>query len=228
MIMTERLDLFPTPVLKSHPPNADSLNQSLLEAIRERRDAAKGVDRSNIGGWHSSTDMTNWGGEPARRLAEFAVQEVSQHMIDIAAAGKRQFTWGIEMWANINGPGDSNQLHCHPGAYWSGVYYPDPGGAEEAGNGGELMLEDPRYPKAYSTVPDLVLRLADREAMYSQVSIRPAPGLLVLFPAWLRHSVRPHRGSRERVSVAINLSLVNAFLESQGNEQGLGLNIKNP
>ena len=225
--MTERLDLFPTPILKATPPNADSLNESLLDAIRQQRDARKGVDRSNIGGWHSSTDMTDWGGEPARRLAEFAVQEASQHMIDIAAAGKRQFNWGVEMWANINGPGDANQLHCHPGAYWSGVYYPDPGGAEEEGNGGELMLEDPRYPTAYSTVPDLVLRLADREAMRSQVAIRPAAGLLVLFPSWLRHSVRPHHGDRERVSVAINLSLAGALPEFQGNEQSVGLNIKN-
>jgi uncharacterized protein (TIGR02466 family) len=228
MTMTERLDLFPTPILKAHPPDADSLSQALLEAIRQHRDAEKGIDRSNIGGWHSSTDMTEWGGEPARGLGEFAVQEVSQHMIDIAAAGKRQFDWGVEMWANINGPGDSNQLHCHPGAYWSGVYYPDPGGAEEEGNGGELVLEDPRYPMAYATVPDLVLRLADKEAMFSQVAIRPAPGLLVLFPSWLRHSVRPHEGTRERVSVAINLSLVNAFLESQDKKQVVDLNIKIP
>ncbi len=209
--MTERLDLFPTPILKTHPPDAGSLNQALLGAILEQRDAGKGIDRSNLGGWHSSTDMTDWGGEPARNLAEFAVQEASQHMIDIAADGKRQFNWGVDMWANINGPGDANQLHCHPGAYWSGVYYPDPGGAEREGSGGELILEDPRYPKAYSTVPDLVLRTADREAMYSQVAIRPAAGLLVLFPSWLRHSVRPHHGERERVSVAINLSLVAAF-----------------
>ena len=217
--MTERLDLFPTPILKARPPNADILAKALLAAIRQQRDAGEGIDRSNIGGWHSSNDMTDWGGEPARELAEFAVQEVTQHMIDIAAEGKRQFNWGVDMWANINKPGDANQLHCHPGAYWSGTYYPDPGGAEHEGSGGELVLEDPRYPKAYSTVPDLVLRLADKEAMYSQVAIRPEAGLLVLFPSWLRHSVRPHNGERERISVAINLSLVPAFAMPPDHEQ---------
>ena len=208
--MTERLDLFPTPVLKARPPQAETLNEALVDAIRRRRDSGKGIDRSNIGGWHSSTDMTEWGGDAARALADFAVAEVSGHMIDIASSGKRQFTWAVDMWANINGPGHANQLHCHPGAYWSGVYYPDPGGADEEGRGGELLLEDPRYPMAYSTVPDLVLRHADREPMYSQVAVRPQAGLLVMFPSWLRHSVRPHGGDRERISVAINLSLINS------------------
>lgn len=208
--MAERLDLFPTPILKARPPDAEALNRALLESIEMQRAESAGIDRSNIGGWHSDTDMTTWGGEPARSLATFAVQEVSAHMVDVAAAGKRKFDWSIEMWANVNQPGDANQLHCHPAAYWSGVYYPDPGGAEAESGGGELVLEDPRYPLAYMTVPDLLLRAQDQSPMYSQVAIRPEAGLLVLFPSWLRHSVRPHRGERARVSIAINLMLVGA------------------
>lgn len=211
--MSERLDLFPTPILKSTPDGAEALNQELLHLIRLQRDKIKGVDRSNIGGWHSSTDMTRWGGEAALKLGTFAIEVAGKHMIDVDPGGKRQFTWAIDMWANINKPGDSNQLHCHPGAYWSGVYYPDPGGAENEAGGGELVVEDPRYPTAYSTVPGLLLRHADSEAMYSQYAIRPEAGLLVMFPSWLRHSVRPHNGDRERVSVAINLSLVTAVPE---------------
>lgn len=208
--MTERLDLFATPILKASPPDAENLNKALLEVIAAHREQHPGIDRSNIGGWHSDTDMAFWGGEPAQRLADFAVREVSAHMVDIAREGKRKFNWSIEMWANINKPGDANQLHCHPAAYWSGVYYPDPGGAEVEGNGGELLLEDPRYPMAYMTVPDLVLRDAAAEPIYSQFAIRPAAGRIVLFPSWLRHSVRPHQGDRERVSIAINMVLVGA------------------
>jgi uncharacterized protein (TIGR02466 family) len=214
--MAERLDLFPTPVLKARPPHAEALNRALLESIIRQRDSNPGVNRSNIGGWHSDTDMTSWGGEPARSLATFAVQEVSGHMVDVAAAGKRKFDWSIEMWANVSGPGDANQLHCHPAAYWSGVYYPDPGGAEEESGGGELVLEDPRYPLAYMTVPDLLIRLADQSPMHSQVAMRPAAGLLVLFPSWLRHSVRPHCGNRERISIALNLMLVGTQPEPGG------------
>jgi uncharacterized protein (TIGR02466 family) len=219
--MTDRLDLFPTPILKAFPKDYEALNEALLTAIYQQRDGGKGIDRSNIGGWHSSTDMTAWAGEAARSLGTFAVEEVSQHMVDKAAAGKRQFTWAIDMWANINEVGDSNQLHCHPGAFWSGVYYPDPGGSEVEGGGGELLLEDPRYPMAYSIVPDLLLRHADREPMYSEYAIRPETGLLVMFPSWLRHSVRPHGGDRERVSVALNLSLVTTLPDEMAQGQVL-------
>jgi hypothetical protein len=30
-------------------------------------------------------------------------------------------------------------------------------------------------------------------------------GNLIVFPAWLRHGVRPFRGKRERISVAMNV-----------------------
>jgi len=59
-------------------------------------------------------------------------------------------------------------------------------------------------------VPDLLLKDAAGKSMYSQVAIRPVAGRIVLFPSWLRHSVRPHRGDRERVSIALNLVLVGA------------------
>jgi uncharacterized protein (TIGR02466 family) len=101
-------------------------------------------------------------------------------------------------------------MHCHPAAFWSAVYYPDPGGAEIDGNGGELLLEDPRYPMAYMTVPDLLLRDANNDPMQSLVSIRPVAGRIVMFPSWLRHSVRPHKGDRDRISIALNLMLLGA------------------
>ena len=208
--MTERLNLFETPILKASPPDAEALNAELLEAISVQRSKHPGIQRSNIGGWHSDTDMAAWGGEAGHTLADFAVNTASSHMVDMAPGGKRQFTWSIEMWANVTPPGCSNQLHCHPAAYWSGVYYPDPGGSEIEGNGGELLLEDPRYPMAYMTVPELLLRDENSDPMQSQFALRPVAGHIVMFPSWLRHSVRPHEGDRDRVSIAVNLMLISS------------------
>ncbi|MEM1106737.1 MAG: TIGR02466 family protein [Pseudomonadota bacterium] len=206
--MAQRFDLFTTPILTAEPPGAAALNGGLLEVIEaERARDPAGIHRSNIGGWHSAANMTAWGGEYARQLSDFAISLASGHMEDIAAAGKRDFRWGVDMWANINAAGQSNQLHCHVGAFWSAVYYVDPGAAAAPGQGGELVLEDPRYPGAYMAVADLVYRDARGKPARSQHAIRPRPGLLVMFPGWLRHSVRPFQGGGARVSVALNLSL---------------------
>ncbi|MCP4201431.1 MAG: hypothetical protein GY769_05790, partial [bacterium] len=32
-------------------------------------------------------------------------------------------------------------------------------------------------------------------------------GMIIMFPSWLQHAVRPYRGNRERISIAFNLSL---------------------
>lgn len=205
--MTDRLDLFTTPVLTAQHPEADALNAALLSAISAERARSSGVTKSNLGGWHSEATMQDWGGEAAQALSSFAISVGGGELIDISSEGKRNFQWGVQMWANVNPAGASNQLHCHPGSLWSGVYYPDPGGADAETGGGELILEDPRYPMAYGQIADLVLKYKDGSAMQSQYAIRPEAGLLVLFPSWLRHSVRPHRGDRDRISIAMNLSL---------------------
>lgn len=203
--MTERLDLFSTPILKTLWPGTQQHNQNLLQAIRQQRAASYGVQRSNIGGWQSEVDMAHWAGSSAIALAEYATNVAGEHMTDIHPKGKRTFGWHIEMWASINPPGAAHQLHCHPGAYWSGIYFLDPGGSDQPNGGGELIFEDPRYPAAYMAVPNLVLKQQTGEAMHSQYAIRPQAGLLVLFPSWLRHSVTQHRGDRESISIAINL-----------------------
>lgn len=37
--------------------------------------------------------------------------------------------------------------------------------------------------------------------------MQPKAGRLVMFPSWLLHQVRPYRGSRERISIAFNLTV---------------------
>jgi hypothetical protein len=51
--------------------------------------------------------------------------------------------WRLSVWANINQRGDFNQMHTHPGATWSGVYYVDHGAADVPANGTPIQLFDP-------------------------------------------------------------------------------------
>jgi len=187
--------LFPTPVLVGRLPGAEAVNPALEASILERRKADPGIARSNVGGWHSAADFQAWGGDPLRRLIAQVVELADAHT---APADQRQ-DWAVETWANVSERGGSNQQHSHPGSFWSAVYYVriDPG------EGGELILHDPRMPVLNMHAPQLRFRSAGSEQL---VQTSPSAGMLVLFPSWLGHSVRPYLGDGLRISVAINLS----------------------
>jgi uncharacterized protein (TIGR02466 family) len=173
--------------------------------ILRRRSADPGVNLSNVGGWQSQNDMRHWGGEAALHLANAAIA-MADAVTTLNAAGRR-IAWTAEMWANINDSGHSNQTHWHPGSYLSAVYYVDNGyqGSPSQDLGGELVFVDPRMPYVRMRTPDLYHRSADGSTAGQETWLRPAPGLLVMFPSWLGHSVRPYLGTGRRISIAINL-----------------------
>jgi uncharacterized protein (TIGR02466 family) len=207
--------LFGTPLVRYEVPNAEQLNDALRKVIEERERAHPSSQHSNAGGWQSSWDMDKWGGAPALRLLAIARNVANQFTTDRqgqAGAGPHPgyfaVTWRGNMWANVNRGGHSNEVHSHPGAYWSGVYYVDDGGSSANPElGGELELLDPRGPLPVMNAPHL--RFAGPGGLAAGASERvvPKPGLLVLFPAWLMHQVRPYHGNATRISVAFNLTL---------------------
>ncbi|WP_371398346.1 TIGR02466 family protein [Fretibacter rubidus] len=202
----QTLFLYPTPVILHDLDGAGYLNPDLTERILAKREADAGIKRSNYGGWHSEVDMMVWAEDAARVILGEAINVVASATADIHPHGKRDFEFDVQMWANVSGPGNSNQMHCHPGALWSGVYYVDVGeDSPDVDVEGELLLVDPRFPTNVMYMPELVNRYPDGKPQYSQTPIRPKNGRMVLFPAWMNHSVRPYKGTRERISIAFNL-----------------------
>jgi len=97
--------------------------------------------------------------------------------------------------------------HYHPGAYWSGAYYVDDGGcADDPSLGGEFEMLDPRGGAPAMLAPALKFASEDGLSVCGAETVRPKPGLLMLFPSWLVHQVRPYRGNALRISIAFNLS----------------------
>ena len=88
--------------------------------------------------------------------------------------------------------------HIHGGTYWSAVYYVRAG----EGEGGQLVLHDPRMPALRMHAPGLRFKDAGPDV---RTTIEPKSGLMVLFPAWLLHSVEPWQGDGHRISVAMNI-----------------------
>ncbi|NKB20968.1 MAG: hypothetical protein GKS01_10755 [Alphaproteobacteria bacterium] len=133
-------------------------------------------------------------------LPEF--QEFSEYLL-AATKGVMDFMQvaeeGIEItscWANINTKGGLTQPHTHPNNYLGGVYYVD-----TPENSGSIMFEDPRaQPKLISP---RVHQSTGENSGHTIMNVEP--GVLLLFPAWLVHSVKPNPSDQLRISVSFNL-----------------------
>jgi uncharacterized protein (TIGR02466 family) len=202
-----RRDLFATPFASDTLKSPEGLAELRRAIEAERARDAKGVQISNVGGWHSNTNMIEWGGEAARALAYKAMTMADELTIDSKSAHATRYGWVPEMWANASTAGHANQYHYHPGSFWSAVAYIDDGydGDADPALGGELQLLDPRMPMIRMTAPDLRIADSDGGQMANEVSWRPKSGEIVIFPSWLQHAVRPFHGKGARISIAINL-----------------------
>ena len=205
--MVQARALFATPLLVDRLQGPETILALRDAILAERMRDPQGVQISNIGGWHSNTRMVDWGGEAARALVYKAMGMADEGCSNIAHDQGREYGWVPEMWANVSGSGHSNQYHTHPGSLWSAVAYIDDGyaGSDDPELGGELQLLDPRMPMVRMGSLDLRLREVDGTVQNNEPTIRPQTGLIVMFPSWLQHAVRPFRGTGTRISVAINL-----------------------
>jgi uncharacterized protein (TIGR02466 family) len=195
--MTARvLHFFPTPVIVDELSDASEINRQLEEAILSQQETEPGLKLSNRGGWQSKRNFRLWAGEAGARIIDHAVGLAN------SSTGHRQDRsppqWNVDVWANVSRSGAFNMSHIHGGSYWSAVYYVRAG----EGEGGQLVLHDPRMPALRMHAPGLRFKDTGPDV---RAEIQPKSGLMVLFPAWLSHSVEPWQGEGNRISVAMNI-----------------------
>ena len=198
--------IFATPVIECTLPNTDALNAELKRVILEREKGDRGTQHSNLGGWQSGWDMDQWGGDAFHEVRQAAYALASQVTSD-RMGNPVSVTWISNAWANVNRDGHGNEFHTHPGAYWSASYYVDDGGvADDPSLGGEFEIQDPRGVAPAMLAPNLAFAMPGGQSIGASELVHPRPGLLLMFPSWLSHAVRPYRGDGVRISIAINMT----------------------
>lgn len=206
-VRAAQIGLYETPILHGRLADAAALTAALRTAILDRYAAAPSLARSNVGGWHSATDMLDWGGPAAVALADTAVK-MAKRASHFDGRDAATVEWTVKMWANVSPPGALNMSHAHPGVLWAAVYYIDMGVAPPEGEaGGELFFEDPRFPVPFMRLPGFRLIGIDGQPQPIERRLPTEAGDLILFPAWLRHGVRPHLGNGDRISIAMNIDV---------------------
>lgn len=122
---------------------------------------------------------------------------------------KGNFTVHSNYFANYSKRGEFVPFHNHI-ANISGVYYVDvPDFSENdvmlAGDNkqywkmdyGTLLLHDPRYNSSLAELK-----------MKNYVKVFPRPGMGIIFPSYLGHSVTPHNETKDRKAIAVNFTLI--------------------
>ncbi|MBI1348638.1 hypothetical protein GC163_20390 [bacterium] len=194
--------LFPTRVVTIQFQDTEPLNAELCDLLERRPELD---DRFNM-----HPEALN-----LLRLADTvpAIEQLSSMFINGAKRWlEAEGIAGLEgidllLFSNRMGRGDFTIVHNHP-ADLIGIYYArtavshrppiHPNDGEdyfEAGDG-VLVLHDPRFNANLTAV-----------CPRDHVRVFPHPGLMLIFPAYVWHSVTPHRGEFHRLAFSMNFTL---------------------
>ena len=194
------LKLFPQPVFKYQIDNYKKINVELTKYIYElnKKDNI-GVNKSNINGWHSrSFDFNEKENVPNKFYSH-----INSYIEDVFS----KLGWEYDktkikctsMWAIINKKGNFNIEHTHPNNYLSAAYYvkaPDNCGNFKATNPNILS----RHIRAKTKQAN--------ELNSNSASIKINEGDLLIFPAYLPHSVEENKSNEDRVIVSFNIDIL--------------------
>ena len=167
-------------------------NNKLTQDIVNWSNQDKGVQKTNHKGWHSTTDMGN---KPEYQLLVTELLRMQKEIYDNEHIDR--YARLGNMWANINPPGGMNMPHLHPNALFSGVYY-----VKSQPQSGRLKIYDPR-PGVQTNMPIRKPGNPGKD-MWREVNLEPIVGRIIMFPAWLWHSVEENRSNDIRISVSFN------------------------
>ena len=167
-------------------------NNTLAQHIIQWSQQDQGVKKTNMNGWHSTTDMH------LKKEYQVLVDELykMQHEIYQEEWLDRRPMLG-NMWANINYSGGYNRPHVHPNCLFSGVYY-----VKTQPQCGELVVNDPR-PGIQTMMPTRKSGQPPKH-LWREAHIEPIQGRLIMFPAWLWHCVEENKSNDMRISVSFN------------------------
>ena len=191
---TAAFPLFATPVWGFDLPEdqAGPINARLLDLLERwftpRPDLKPGET------WQTTHDLHER--EEFAPLLPFVQGAVDSVLESLAVRDRAWLITGC--WANINPAGGFHPPHIHPNNLISAAYYLKIPREADA-----IVFHDPR-PQAQLLKPVATRAVPEMQA---EIQIEAKPGRMVLFPSWLRHSVRPNYGNEERVSISFNVML---------------------
>ena len=189
------LGLFPTPLFVTKMPD----NLSNIIHFLDKQVPNKGSDVANYGERSANSYILN---EPECIEAKtFILKQVKEFADTVLLYDYDNYELS-QSWVSRKQPGQHHTMHTHPNSLMSGVFYY-----------GEPSPKTPAIKfhkmKGGMNVNQLQAKTqADKrssEFAWEEFSVQFEPGLLVLFPSYLFHSVPMNQSDKVRSSVAFNV-----------------------
>ena len=191
---------FAQPIFQYQLESYERHNQELKKYIYNAyNEDPNGLSRSNQGGWHSKPfDLKDKNSAPF-----IFFQSIQKYVADVFkeygwlyVPGKVNLT---EMWAIINKKNNFNIEHTHPNNYLSAAYY-----VKAPENCGSFIVTNP------NSVSRERITASERKTEFNQniAQIKPNEGDLLLFPAYLPHSVGMNLSDEDRIVISFNVDIL--------------------
>lgn len=186
--MNEVINIFSTPIyIKKLNLNLDTL-KLYIENL-ERQNNKRVI--SNEGGFQSN-DLDN-NQEEVQEL----IEELNKNVEIFKKVFNIENTKLDNLWANINYFGNYNILHCHINSLISGVFY-----VQTKKDSGAIEFVNDFETIEYHLQK---IKLKDYNIYNSsKYFVVPEDNLLILFPSWLKHRVKPNLTKDKRMSFSFN------------------------
>ncbi len=194
------IPMFPTLVWKIQLKTElhEAIDAKILVVLeRKRRDLPKLGDGQ---GWQSDTTLHEL--EEFRGLIS-CVNNASKSVLRFLRIGDDAFEI-TGCWATVLAKGAMHKAHSHPNNFLSGVYYVRTHPGTDT-----INFHDPRSQTGIIRPPVVELTVENTD----QVVVTVKNGTLLIFPAYLQHSVDANMSAEERISISFNI-MFSSFTEN--------------
>ena len=173
-------NLFSTPIKIINLPNFISVTEKIFSFMQIRKENfTKKLPR-----------------DEAEKIEELFKEEAESYLKE--CAGRQIDLELTSAWLNITQKFEINSPHVHPNNTVAGVYY-----INTNEKSGDLLLHDPKGSSSLIPHSDVTSN-GDIYSNRTFYRYKPKVGDLILFPAYLIHSVEANMSDEIRISLAIN------------------------
>ena len=204
------IPIFPQLLYQDQTSDFEKVRDGMIEYAynqekKEKEDGIIASEISNRGGWQTSnpnfftTDESfqvyfNWITEKMKEYIDFMDFDLSQGFDVVLKT----------MWFNINRKGNYNISHHHPNSQISGVLW-----IKTPPDCGMIGFENPQEYDEYVFHTLQKQKLIDEYFSCGNYKVVPKEGMMIMFPAHMRHYVQENKSDEDRISLAFNIQLSN-------------------